>query len=753
MQSTIGGWILALAGLGGLAFAQGDPSAPVFDGTVLHDVEVTMSPADLVEMLDRYTESTRYRCTFRWGAETVPNCSINVRGAGSRIPEKPGLLIKFGEYGPPNHFRTLRGVILENLAQDSAMMKERLEWEIAALRGMATPRVSHTRLHINGASYGLYTLDERVDKAFLRNRWGEDTGNLYRDEYDWARTFAYEWRGPEPSNYVPRLFKPETNVDPHDPSALLQYLRDVNFATDDAFEAEVGRSLDWNNFLDMMSIEASCSEADGFAGDWSVHNYFVYHLQRDRKFRYILWDRDYSFWDANRNLFQDWNLHVDPIVNVLLHRTYTTPSLRARYLTKCGDQLSRWVNEAWFVQRVDAIYAQIRAAAYADTRKPYSNQEFEDAVAHMRAWPRARGASMRRQLAAEVTEREVTAGLGQGGQDHLYTWRTSTTDPPAPQLYQLAWAPYDTTVGETHPAYGDVDGDGLDEMVVGFGSFPSNGGWVQVRDDAEHGTALLGWLRVPDSGYNATNGATYPACGDTDGDGRAEIAVGLGRGGRGWWYVFDDAIDLFALRASRQVPWSEYNDGPGGGETRLALGDIDLDGRAEPVIGLGPGGQGRWLTFSDAASDYQFRTWNQVEWPEYNTNRAGTTRPAVGDIDADGLAEVIIGLEQGGECRLEVFDDAWSGHAHMEWLQVGEEPYRASVGATRPALADMDADGDADLAVGFARGGQGKVEVWRRSTATGQYVPWWTRRVPGPGGYAAANGETWPSLGIRRWAR
>ncbi len=159
--------------------------------------------------------------------------------------------------------------------------------------------------------------------------------------------------------------------------------------------------------------------------------------------------------------------------------------------------------------------------------------------------------------------------------------------------------PHDATVGETHPAYGDVDGDGLDELVVGFGSFPSNGGWVQVRDDAE----------------------------------------------------------------------------------------------------------------------------------------------------------VIIGLEQGGECRLEVFDDALAGHAHMEWLQVGEEPYRTAVGATRPALADMDADGDADLAVGFVRGGQERVEVWRRSTSTGQYVPWWTREVPGPGGYAAANGETWPAFGIRRWSR
>lgn len=745
---------LAAVVASGALRGQGDPSGPVFDGTVLHDVEITMAPADLQRMLDDYLSSTRYRCAFRWGAESVPNCSVNIRGAGSRDPNKPGLLIRFGEYGPPNRFRSLRGIILENLTQDPSMMKERLICEIAQLRGMPAPRVTHTSLRINGSSFGLYTLDERVDKSFLQNRWGEDNGNLYRDEYDWEAPYGYEWRGDDPATYVPRLFKPETNENPHDPSALMRYLRDVNFAGVEAFEAEVGRSLDWENLLDMLSIEASCSEGDGMAGDWLAHNYFLYHLQRDRKFRYILWDRDYSFTDRNRDLWQTWPIYVEPPrSNVLLHRAYSTPTLRARYLTKCGEQLSRWVNERWFLQRVDAIYSLVRTAAYADARKPYSNPEFEDAVAYLRDWPRARGESMRAQMAVEVTEREVTAGLGRGGLNQVYAWRTASGASTVPQLFQLAWAPYDATVGETHPAHGDVDGDGLDELVVGFGSFPQNGGWVAIRDDAEHGNALLGWCRVPDEAYNSANGATFPACGDTDMDGRAEIAVGLGRGGRGRWYVFDDALDAFALRASRQVPWAEYNDGPGGGETRLALGDVDADGRAEPVIGLGPGGQGRWCTFSDAFSDYQFRTWNQVQWPDYVTRGAGTTRPACGDIDVDGLAEVVIGLEQGGQCRIEIFDDAWSGHSHLAWLQVGEEPYRASVGATRPALGDMDGDGDADLAVGFATGGRGSVEVWRRSTTLGQYVAWWTRQVPGPAGYAAANGETWPAFGHRRWSR
>jgi len=112
-----------------------------------------------------------------------------------------------------------------------------------------------------------------------------------------------------------------------------------------------------------------------------------------------------------------------------------------------------------------------------------------------------------------TSESAIVLGLGSGGGGWIETI-SSTSPHEHISWLQVPWANYNSAVGETRPVLCDVDGDGKNEIVIGLGSYPSDGGWLEVKDDANAGYAHLAWIRVRWKAYNDANGETFPACGD-----------------------------------------------------------------------------------------------------------------------------------------------------------------------------------------------------------------------------------------------
>jgi len=178
--------------------------------------------------------------------------------------------------------------------------------------------------------------------------------------------------------------------------------------------------------------------------------------------------------------------------------------------------------------------------------------------------------------------------------------------------------------GGVRVAAGDLDGDGKAAIVVGSGP----GQPASVRVFTATGTLLR--TIIPFSPF--FTGGVYPAVGDLNGDGRAEIAVGAGAGGDGVVRTFDangNALATFQPYGSTNV------------DVRIAIGDVLGDGQTEIVTTAGR---------ESAATVYIFRPdGTRVGWWTANNGFRGGEYVAVQEPLGPALQAVTTPVVRGVE--------------------------------------------------------------------------------------------------------
>jgi len=201
---------------------------------------------------------------------------------------------------------------------------------------------------------------------------------------------------------------------------------------------------------------------------------------------------------------------------------------------------------------------------------------------------------------------------------------------------QVAFTAYGVDKFGVNVACGDLDGNGTDEIVTGAGPGavfgPHVRGWAAGDDGV---SAVPG---VSFFAYGTNKFGVNACCGDIDGDGMDEIVTGAGPGAvfgphvRGW------NVDGGAAAAIPGISFFAYGTLKWG--VNVTCADIDGDGVDEIVTGAGPGTvfgphvRGWNYDGSTLASI------PGVSYLAYGTNQHGV-RVAGGDVDGDGIDELI----------------------------------------------------------------------------------------------------------------
>ncbi len=232
--------------------------------------------------------------------------------------------------------------------------------------------------------------------------------------------------------------------------------------------------------------------------------------------------------------------------------------------------------------------------------------------------------------------------------------------------------------GRAVAVLGDVDGDGYDDLAVGAPDNDDGGteaGQVYLVLGGATGWSMDISLSMADASYwgAATGdnaGSALAGAGDVDGDGYADLLIGAHRsdaagadagqvylvlGRAAGWYA---DVHLSLADAS----FLGENAGVQAGSALAGVGDVDGDGYDDMLIGapydheagvddagqayLLRGGEGPWsMATSLADADASF--WGETLW-----SRAGDSVSGGGDLDGDGLHDMVIGAPYSAEAAV-----------------------------------------------------------------------------------------------------
>lgn len=246
-----------------------------------------------------------------------------------------------------------------------------------------------------------------------------------------------------------------------------------------------------------------------------------------------------------------------------------------------------------------------------------------------------------------------------------------------------------TPCGGYAPAFGDLEGDGVAEVIFGrdfldaatgatvgagsygygYGSNYSNSGAhafpVDLDLDGVQEVVTGSSLYNPDGSLRCYTGYAdgYPAVADMDGDGLGEVVVT----GNGWVRIFEDDCWL-------ADQW-EIVDGGYGGPATLA----DYDGDGQPEIGVAS-----YAMYSVFEAD------GTLLWERSTTDiSSSSTGSSVYDFDGDGYAEVVYADEE----------ELWIYAGIDGLVRLRDSTHLSGTVNEYPVIVDVDGDGEVEIVV------------------------------------------------------
>ena len=354
----------------------------LFDQTTVPKIEVFLAQDSLDIMLQGNLYSNHEylaMCIITKGdtKDTIHNIGLRLRGNTSRLAEKKSFKISFNSFDKGRKYKGVEKLNLNSEHNDPSVARAKLVWDFFAYAEVPAARVNHVRLYINNEYRGLYLNVEHIDEEFVKKRFENTDGNLFKCL--WPANLNFINSDPESykfSNDGRRTYDLKTNVTEDDYSGLADFIWRLNNTVTNNFQCKIEEVLDVNSVLKAMAIDMLTSNWDGVINQ---NNFYLYEDLKTGIFHWIPYDTDNSFgidwfgidW-ATVDIYQFANRLGGE--RPLYQQMLTLPEYRAKYTYYVDQLIQTYYNNDLLDPALDNVRDMIIPFRIPDT---YAQEDYD----------------------------------------------------------------------------------------------------------------------------------------------------------------------------------------------------------------------------------------------------------------------------------------------------------------------------------------------------------------------------------------
>jgi hypothetical protein len=483
----------------------------LYDVTVLRTVELRFNQSDWWQQLINHNAAEEnIAATLIVDGLTLDSVGVRFRGntsySATGSSKKKSFNIELDWVREQNllGYTTLN---LLNGYEDPTFMREVL-YSNACRTVFPSARANFVKLLINGENWGVYANVQQLDGIFIREWFSSNNGSRWRGvgSQGGAGTTppggggttppggggtnppggggtmppggnpgsgstdiqtmigggvtngeaALTWQGTDTTTYS-KVYSFKSSKEATPWQNLIKFCDVLNNTGLSQLPAELEKVLNVDEALWLCAFEILFEDDDGYVNKRGS-DYYLYHDQETGRFNLMQFDGNASFIVvANHTSYPVFYRSTDPLVPIM-YRLMSVPEYRQRYLAHVRTILNTYLTEAYLWPQIDALLALIETEVKADTKKLYSNQQFDSGVLALRNYITSRrafllaNAEVKRTVPNILSVNEQAAVLGAG---YSLTVMAQVAASPAVKAVRLFVADSDTSLFASTPMYDD----------------------------------------------------------------------------------------------------------------------------------------------------------------------------------------------------------------------------------------------------------------------------------------------------------